>query len=128
MVNGKGVGSIACDLQVDESTLGYRPARRAAGAIDGRSVQPEACDGVAGVREAGGATEDHRPHDLRHTRATQLQRLRHDAGFVSKRLGHRDVALTLEVHGHVIPGMLEDAAARFESETMPPLEARWTFR
>ena len=49
---GKSVRSIARDLQVDESTLRYRLARRAAGATDGRSEQPEACDDVAGVIEA----------------------------------------------------------------------------
>lgn len=77
--------------------------------------------------EAAGIREDYRPYDLRHTHATQLLRLRYDAGFVSRRLGHRDVAFTLEVYGHVIPGMPEDAAARFESEIMPPLKARSTF-
>jgi len=49
---GKSVRSVARDLQVDESTLRYRLARRAAGATDGRSEQPEACDELAGVIEA----------------------------------------------------------------------------
>jgi len=40
---GRSVRSVAKELGVDESTLRYRLQRRAAGALDGRAQQPEAC-------------------------------------------------------------------------------------
>lgn len=58
MGKGRSVRSIAGELGVDESTLRYRLKRRAARVVDGRSQQPEACAGVAGVIEAWIAVQD----------------------------------------------------------------------
>src|SRR5690625_4220527 len=43
MEKGRSIRSIAVELGVDESTLRYRVKRRAAGTVDGRSSQAEAC-------------------------------------------------------------------------------------
>lgn len=44
-------------------------------------------------------------HGLRHTHATHLL-----SRMVSERLGHADVAFTLQVYGHVLPGHQREAA------------------
>lgn len=55
---GRSVRSVARELGVDESTLRYRLQRRAEGAVDGRSLQAEACGPFAGVIEAWIARQD----------------------------------------------------------------------
>ncbi|MGE3444027.1 MAG: tyrosine-type recombinase/integrase [Acidimicrobiia bacterium] len=50
-------------------------------------------------------------HDLRHTHATHLLATGADPVLVSRRLGHANVAFTLSVYGHVLPGRDEQAAA-----------------
>lgn len=49
---GRSVRGVARELGVDESTLRYRLKRRALGAVDGRSKQPEACEPYSDVIEA----------------------------------------------------------------------------
>lgn len=53
-------------------------------------------------------------HDLRHTHATWLLTHGVDIQTVSERLGHRDVATTLRIYAHVLPGRDEYAATVFE--------------
>lgn len=54
-----------------------------------------------------------RPHDLRHTHATILLKAGVPAKVVSERLGHANVAFTMSVYQHVLPGMQADAAHIF---------------
>jgi integrase len=49
-------------------------------------------------------------HTLRHTHATHLLMARIDPKTVQERLGHADVAMTLRLYGHVMPGRDEQAA------------------
>jgi integrase len=49
-------------------------------------------------------------HSLRHTHATILIYQGVDIKTISKRLGHEDVAFTLQVYGHLLPGQDERAA------------------
>jgi len=69
-------------------------------------------------------------HDLRHTHATlMLQHWIHPQ-VVSKRLGHSSVAITLDTYSHILPGLQEAAARRFEeglqdiAMAMPPIGVR----
>lgn len=55
-----------------------------------------------------------RLYDLRHTSATLLLKAGEHIKVVSERLGHANVAITLEVYVHVLPGMQEGAAERME--------------
>ena len=48
-------------------------------------------------------------HLLRHTHATELLAAKINPRLVSDRLGHSTVAFTLDVYGHVIPDMEENA-------------------
>ena len=49
-------------------------------------------------------------HGLRHTHATHLLAMGQNPRMVSERLGHADVAFTLQVYGHVLPGHQREAA------------------
>ncbi len=52
-------------------------------------------------------------HDLRHTHATLLLKAGVPVKVVSERLGHANVAFTMAVYQHVLPGMQAEAAATF---------------
>jgi len=54
-----------------------------------------------------------RLHDLRHTHATILLKAGVPVKVVSERLGHANVAFTMNVYQHVLPGMQADAAQLF---------------
>ena len=54
-------------------------------------------------------------HDLRHTHASLLLKAGVNPKIVSERLGHASVSFTLDVYSHVMPGLQEAAAAKFES-------------
>jgi len=49
-------------------------------------------------------------HGLRHTHATHLLAMGQNPRMVSERLGHADVAFTLQTYGHVLPGHQREAA------------------
>jgi integrase len=51
-----------------------------------------------------------RLHDVRHSYATAALAAGVPAKVVSERLGHANIAITLDVYSHVIPGMDEAAA------------------
>ena len=55
-------------------------------------------------------------HDLRHTHASLMLAQGVHPKIVSERLGHSTVALTLDIYSHVLPGLQEAAAKRFEEE------------
>ncbi len=52
-------------------------------------------------------------HDLRHTHATLLLKAGVHVKVVSERLGHANVAFTMNVYQHVLPGMQAEAADIF---------------
>ena len=60
-------------------------------------------------------------HDLRHTHATLLLRQGVHPKIVSERLGHSSIAITLDTYSHVLPGLQEAAAERFEEGLKPYL-------
>jgi len=54
-------------------------------------------------------------HDLRHTHATLMLKEGVNPKIVSERLGHASIHITLQIYGHVMPGMQEAAVDVFES-------------
>ena len=52
-------------------------------------------------------------HDLRHTHATLLLKAGVPVKVVSERLGHANVAFTMSIYQHVLPGMQAEAALTF---------------
>ena len=55
-----------------------------------------------------------RLHDLRHTHATLMLKAGVHPKVVSERLGHANINITLDTYSHVLPGLQEAAAQRFD--------------
>jgi len=53
-------------------------------------------------------------HDLRHTHATLMLKAGIHPKIVQERLGHGSIAVTLDTYSHVVSGLQEVAAQRFE--------------
>ncbi len=64
------------------------------------------------VRKAG--IVQIRLHDLRHTHATLMLKAGVHPKVVSERLGHANIGITLDTYSHVLPGLQEAAAERFD--------------
>jgi integrase len=58
-------------------------------------------------------------HDLRHTHATLLLKAGIHPKIVSERLGHASISITLDIYSHVLPGLQERAAERFDEMLAP---------
>jgi len=54
-------------------------------------------------------------HDLRHSHDTALLLAGIHPKVVSERLGHSSIQITLDTYTHVLPGMQDEAARRFNS-------------
>ncbi len=65
-------------------------------------------------------------HDLRHTHGTLLIKEGIPVKVVSERLGHANIAFTMQTYQHVLPGMQADAARTSERLTrpVPPAETK----
>jgi integrase len=63
-------------------------------------------------------------HDLRHSHATQLLRQGIHPKVVSERLGHSNIAITLDVYSHVLPDMQDEAARRIDSALRTAIDSR----
>ena len=64
------------------------------------------------IKRAG--LKDIRIHDLRHTHATLLLKAGVHPKVVSERLGHASIGITLDIYSHVLPGLQEAAAEKFD--------------
>ena len=53
------------------------------------------------------------PHKLRHSHATQMLINGSHPKIVSERLGYASISVTLDLYGHIIPGLQEDAVQQF---------------
>ncbi len=58
-------------------------------------------------------------HDLRHTAASQMLNHGIPVIVVSRRLGHARPSITLDIYGHLIPGMQEEAALMIDDLITP---------
>ena len=81
---------------------------------DGRPLDPDVVT-KAFQRIAGQAgLKNIRLHDLRHTHATLMLKAGVHPKIVSERLGHANIGITLDTYSHVLPGLQEAAAERFD--------------
>lgn len=64
-----------------------------------------------------------RPHDLRHTHVALMIAAGAHSKAIQVRLGHRDIRMTLNTYGHLMPGLDKEAASRlndlFAAQTRP---------
>ena len=89
---------------------------------DGRPLDPNLVTRtfIKTIRRAG--LPHIRLHDLRHTHATLMLKAGVHPKIVSERLGHASINITLDTYSHVLPGLQEAAADRFDKmleTTMP---------
>jgi integrase len=80
---------------------------------DGSAIHPDYFSQCFDRHLAKSSLPRIRLHDLRHTHATILLKAGVHVKVVSERLGHANVAFTMTVYQHVIPGMQADAARTF---------------
>lgn len=72
---------------------------------DGSLMRPSGLSGwFRELRDRLGLDHELTFHSLRHTYATTLLMAGADPKSVSEQMGHSDVAITLRIYGHVIPG------------------------
>tara|TARA_B100002003_G_scaffold85626_1_gene80144 strand:- start:1807 stop:2028 length:222 start_codon:yes stop_codon:yes gene_type:complete len=55
-------------------------------------------------------------HGLRHVLVTLLLLAETDPKIVSERLGHSNIAITMDIHSHVLPGLQEAAALAIDKK------------
>jgi len=117
-----GYRSLALDPLTNAALLAYcerwEDERRLLGhlspllfvSIQGRPLHPDTITSTfrRHVRAAG--LPPIRLHDLRHSYATAALKAGVPAKVISERLGHANVAFTLQVYSHVLPGMDAEAA------------------
>jgi hypothetical protein len=91
---------------------------------DGRMMQPTwiTHEWVRLIR--GTALPICRFDDLRHAHATHLLASGAHPKVASERLGHTKVGITLDLYGHVMPGMQEVAAARADAALQDAMKKR----
>jgi integrase len=80
---------------------------------DGTALHPRYLTRAFGRLVANARVPRIRLHDVRHTHASLLLSAGVPVKVVSERLGHSDVAFTMRVYQHVLPGMQRDAADQF---------------
>ncbi|WP_232235960.1 site-specific integrase [Nocardia sp. BMG51109] len=78
---------------------------------DGRPAHPDSVRERFKRLAARAGLPEIRFYDLRHTYITGALMAGINPKVVSQRVGHTDVAFTMETYQHVLPGMDEDAAA-----------------
>ena len=87
--------------------------------IDGKPLDPGTISHTSAkvLKKAG--LPHIRFHDLRHSHATLLLKAGIHPKIVSERLGHANIGITLDTYSHVLPGLQERAARRFDEMLEP---------
>ncbi|GAG37906.1 unnamed protein product, partial [marine sediment metagenome] len=82
--------------------------------LDGRPLDPDVVTKAFHRISGKAGLTNIRLHDLRHTHATLMLKAGVHPKVVSERLGHATVAFTLDIYSHVLPGLQEAAAEKFD--------------
>ncbi|MFC1861257.1 tyrosine-type recombinase/integrase [Chloroflexota bacterium] len=82
--------------------------------LNGRPLNPDTVTHAFAkvVKKAG--LKSIRMHDLRHTHATLMLMAGIHPKIVSERLGHTSISVTLDIYSHVLQGLQEAAAEKFD--------------
>jgi len=81
---------------------------------DGRPINPNAVTLAFRRIIKKAMLKSIRIHDLRHTHATLMLKAGVHPKVVSERLGHANIGITLDIYSHVLPGLQEAAAEKFD--------------
>ncbi|MGN6609146.1 MAG: site-specific integrase [Jatrophihabitans sp.] len=101
--------------QAEERLLvgaGYRDHGLVFAMPDGRPIHPDRFSREFTQTVGRSDLPEIRLHDLRHTWATLALQAGVHPKVVQERLGHSNIAITLDIYSHVIPSMESDAADR----------------
>jgi integrase len=79
---------------------------------DGTPLDPDRISHLFRWTAEAAAVPRIRLHDLRHTAAALALAAGMHPKVMSDRLGHSSIAITLDVYGHLVPGLQEEAATR----------------
>lgn len=82
--------------------------------LKGGWMSPQALTQATRSRVKGTEFEGVGLHDLRHTHASQLLLMGTHPKVVSERLGHSNIAITLDTYSHLLPGIDEEAANKID--------------
>lgn len=98
-----------------QEQLAWGPAYAGSGHVftreDGSLVHPQRISQMFKALARAAELPVIRFHDLRHTHATLALRAGVPVKIISERLGHADVAFTMNTYAHAMPGMQAEAAA-----------------
>jgi integrase len=86
---------------------------------EGRPVHPHAISQAFTRISSRAGVPVIRLHDLRRTHGSLLIKEGVPVKVVSERLGHANIAFTIETYQHLLPGMQADAARTFEGLVAP---------
>jgi len=81
---------------------------------DGRPIDPDLVTRAFHRIVSKAGLNKIRLHDLRHTHATLMLKAGVHPKVVSERLGHANIGITLDTYSHVLPGLQEAAAEKFD--------------
>ena len=81
---------------------------------DGKPLDPNLVSHIFGRMIKNVGLPHIRLHDLRHTHATMMLEAGVHPKVVSERLGHASIGITLDIYSHVLPGLQEAAADKFD--------------
>lgn len=81
---------------------------------DGQPLTPDVVSHTFAKIVRGAGLKGLRFHDLRHTHATLMLKQGVHPKIVSERLGHANIQMTLDTYSHVLPGLQEAAAQKFD--------------
>ena len=90
--------------------------------LDGKPLLPSTVTHawIKMVRRTG--LEGVRLHDARHSHASLMLKQGTHPKIVSERLGHANIGITLDTYSHILPGLQEAAADRFDKMVTPRRE------
>lgn len=90
--------------------------------VDGSPIRPDTITRAFRDKAKEVGLSDLTFHGLRHTHAVLMLAANVHPKIVSERLGHSTVSITLDLYSHVLPGLQEAAAKRFE-DVVGPIES-----
>ena len=82
--------------------------------IDGKPLLPDSITQAWRNSARRTGLKGIRLHDARHSHASLMLKQGIHPKIVSERLGHATIAITLDTYSHVVPGLQEAAALRFD--------------
>lgn len=82
--------------------------------IEGKPLRPNTISRAWTALAARAGVKVIRFHDARHTHASLMLKQGIHPKIVQERLGHSTIAITLDTYSHVVPGLQEAAAQRFD--------------